>query len=220
MPAAYGARSADICLNSLLVDSRSGTLLLTARLLARPAIHKKMKVTVQPVMFAQVADDLSLQYCRFTTCQGERQYALTAAESYMYEQKRSSMCRTACRRHATSDRCHDQDLRQRTCVEPRLVVATPIWSQTRCRLILNSCNTGGEKNRSPRGQACLRLHVCRAYYTSHQQRHEALASHVRQPLPSLLCTNLDVCSLQRQLATPVPQNSMQGGDETSLKFER
>jgi len=48
----------------LLVDSTSGTLLLTVRLLARPAMHKTMKVTVQPGMFAQVTDDLSLRYCR------------------------------------------------------------------------------------------------------------------------------------------------------------
>ena len=131
MPAAYGARSADIWLNSLLVVSRSGTLLLTARLLDRPAIHKKMKVTVQAGMFAQVADDLSLQYFRLATCQGE---SPTTAAPYMYEQKCRSVCRTAGRRHATVDRCHDQDMWQRTCVEPRLIVATPNLSQTRCRL--------------------------------------------------------------------------------------
>ena len=54
MPAAYGARSADIWLNSLLVDSRSGALLSTARLLAMPPMHNKMKVTVQPGMLLRL----------------------------------------------------------------------------------------------------------------------------------------------------------------------
>ncbi len=111
MPAAYGARSADIWLNNLLVDFRSGTLLLTVRLLARPAMHKNMKVTVQPGMFAQVADDLSLQHCSFTTCQGERKYGdPAAADSYKYEESCSMLCRTVCRRHATTARCHNQKL--------------------------------------------------------------------------------------------------------------
>lgn len=38
-------------------------------------------------------------------------------------------------------------------------------------------------NRALRGQARLRLHVCRAYYTCHQERHEVLASHVRKAMP-------------------------------------
>ena len=61
-------------------------------------MHKKMRATVQPGMFAEVTvtDDLSLQYYSLTTCQEKSKYGDPAAtDSYKKEESCSMLCRIA-----------------------------------------------------------------------------------------------------------------------------